>query len=742
MSFECYLCTYKTSEIKHICNHLRNRHMLFDASNLTLKCCAGCPTVFKTYNGFRKHIKKCQELRNLSLSSQPSYHINNDFAFISEDDNNSQLHEDVDNFICSNEQDIKQNISNYIMNLYSLKLPELTITKILATMSELIFPLLNNIVSIPNLDERQNLADKFKYSFEGHLNKYGRNKFFEGNIVQPIRVSHGIRFDKKYDSEAQCYKQIPVTSTFTYIPLLETLKVLLSNKNIQKFFTADIKINTTAYTHFVDGDVYKNNSFFQNNSNAIQLQLFFDEFEVCNPLGSKTGIHKIGAFYFVINNLPCHINSSLENIHLVALCYTLDIKQFGINPVLYKIVNDIKILEKEGVFIESLNTYIKGTLISLVYDNLGGAMLLGMNESFHANYYCRICKIHKEDAQKLCIVDDNLLRTFESFTCLSNQLNYANKSTINFFGIKNKSSLFDLVYFKPCENWNVDIMHDFLEGICQRDLNLFFNFCDKSKIISLSDLNDKIQAFDYGLHNRANLPSIICLNKNKTVGQRAAQTLCLVIHLPIIIRDIIPKLNQNFNKWKVILLLIKMLKIVLASKITNNMLKELQSATKEHHELLVKEFLISLTPKDHIITHYAMVIKKMGPPKAFWTMRYESKNGYLKDLANKLKNYKDVAFTLAVRHQKCMMSILKNKNSLSFVNEPILKTFKRQDLKFTDYNEIIVSNLHITSDKFIYVGKSVEFQGNNLMVNKFICTSLSEDLPNFSKILFIFFFGF
>jgi len=51
-------------------------------------------------------------------------------------------------------------------------------------------------VSIPNLDERQNLADKFKYSFESYLTKYGRNKFFDGNIVQPIRISHDIRFDK------------------------------------------------------------------------------------------------------------------------------------------------------------------------------------------------------------------------------------------------------------------------------------------------------------------------------------------------------------------------------------------------------------------------------------------------------------------------------------------------------------------------------------------------------------------
>lgn len=40
-----------------------------------------------------------------------------------------------------------------------------------------------------------------------------------------------------------------------------------------------------------------------------------------------------------------------------------------------------------------------------------------------------------------------------------------------------------------------------------------------------------------------------------------------------------------------------MLKIVLAPKITNNMLDELQITIKEHHELLTKEFSVSLIHK-------------------------------------------------------------------------------------------------------------------------------------------------
>lgn len=122
-----------------------------------------------------------------------------------------------------------------------------------------------------------------------------------------------------------------------------------------------------------------------------------------------------------------------------------------------------------------------------------------MNLSTH--YFCKICTIHKKDAQKTCVADSNLLRTTDSFSYLSCQQNYANSDTINFFGIKYKTALLNLAHFKLSENLNIDVMHDFLEDVCYRDLKLFINFCNKSGFITLNDLNE-VQAFDYGLCNR------------------------------------------------------------------------------------------------------------------------------------------------------------------------------------------------------------------------------------------------
>lgn len=45
---------------------------------------------------------------------------------------------------------------------------------------------------------------------------------------------------------------------------------------------------------FCDGSLFKNHPLFQTHPDALQLIIYFDELEVCNPLGSHSGIHKLG----------------------------------------------------------------------------------------------------------------------------------------------------------------------------------------------------------------------------------------------------------------------------------------------------------------------------------------------------------------------------------------------------------------------------------------------------------------
>lgn len=71
--------------------------------------------------------------------------------------------------------------------------------------------------------------------------------------------------------------------------------------------------------------------------------MFYDDFEVANPLGSKRGIQKLGAIYFTLRNFSPKWNSCLANIHLCALFHAQDLKRYGFSEVLAPVVRDIKV---------------------------------------------------------------------------------------------------------------------------------------------------------------------------------------------------------------------------------------------------------------------------------------------------------------------------------------------------------------------------------------------------------------
>jgi len=45
---------------------------------------------------------------------------------------------------------------------------------------------------------------------------------------------------------------------------------------------------------YCDASFIKNDPYFQDNENALQLVLYFDEVEVCDALASHRGQHKLG----------------------------------------------------------------------------------------------------------------------------------------------------------------------------------------------------------------------------------------------------------------------------------------------------------------------------------------------------------------------------------------------------------------------------------------------------------------
>lgn len=656
--FECYICRRNIPQEAELIRHLRNFHALYEGSALTLHCCVpSCVSAFKTFSGLRKHIKKCPLKRKHYLNNSDPNHSN---AFTPGQCSLHDTVKNIDEYDCHNndgkvveEHAVENNdgqvvpdrlIESYVSKLYALGIPDSTIQVIVNCTSELFDTLLET-------NPQVNVPKQFKNLFQNYRSKHIRDCHFNDLIVKPVEIPIGTRFDQKWNKTTKQYNQVPVTCSFTYVPILETLKFLLSNKSFLSILTCDEERNSCVISDYCQGSNFRNSNLFSENQPCLQIQLYFDEFETVNPLGSKTGGHKLGAVYYIIRNLPSAYNSVHQNIHLLALYYSADVKSFGINKILDKIVCDVRHLETVGIFEESLQKHIKGTIVAISHDNLGGNQLFGLVESFSSKHFCRICIADKNTTQILCEQDDSKLRTTYQYEqlCLGLENNVP-------FGIKHRSVLNDLTHFKIFENFSADVMHDILEGVGPLEIKLFLKYIIKEKILSLEEINNRLKSFNLGYNEMCNKSSPINLDKTgNLIGERAAQTWCLLRFLPLLLGDVLETLSEKqTKKFKVIKLLLEIVDIVFCPVNTYGMVLRLKELISTHHHLFKVEYNHSLTPKHHFMIHYPMIIMSSGPLVGLWCMRFESKHAYFKNLCTKLKNYKSLSKTLAFRHQKYM----------------------------------------------------------------------------------------
>lgn len=265
--------------------------------------------------------------------------------------------------------------------------------------------------------------------------------------------------------------------TFIYVPILDTLKFMCKNPEICGLMTRDQTSAPDLLTDLKDGSYFKNHPLFSSKKYALQIQLYYDDFEPANPLGSKRGIHKIGCIYFLVRNLPPKFNSVLMNIHLVSLFHAQDQQKYGFDAILRPLKNYVKKLESHGINLPYFDEPVYGTIAQVTGDNLGMHTILGFTESFSSRHFCRLCLIEKGDSQNVYSEDDPMVvfRGKELFAmhCQSLQENPQMKSV---FRLKRNSALNSLMHFHVCNNYSFDIMHDLLEGVAQYEIKLLFGY--------------------------------------------------------------------------------------------------------------------------------------------------------------------------------------------------------------------------------------------------------------------------
>ena len=71
------------------------------------------------------------------------------------------------------------------------------------------------------------------------------------------------------------------------------LSVLILQLFVQKVFSPHMSGNNRM-KDFCDAAAYRSHPVFSVDPCALQIQVYYDDIDVCNPIGSKSVIHKLG----------------------------------------------------------------------------------------------------------------------------------------------------------------------------------------------------------------------------------------------------------------------------------------------------------------------------------------------------------------------------------------------------------------------------------------------------------------
>ena len=188
-------------------------------------------------------------------------------------------------------------------------------------------------------------------------------------------------------------------------------------------------------------------------------------------------------------------------------------------------------------------------------------------------------------------------------------------------------------------------MHDLYEGAVPHELKLFLTHCIQSKYFTLQELNNRIGLFDFS----SDKPSSIGYTDSEVkIKQSAGQMMSLIHALPFLVCDKIPR-NEPY--WDFFLVMIKICSIAIAPTISYDTIAYLKILINEKLSSFLTFYPHStIIPKLHYMVHYPAQIEALGPLIYSWTMRQESKNGFVKR-SSRRGNYKNVVQTATCKHQ-------------------------------------------------------------------------------------------
>ena len=683
--FPCAVCSlkgkYVTTNFRRYIEHYRSCH-----PDSPIICNVNsCPRAYKTTKSYVKHLKNNHpafhakfwlQPERLNVSEAPLENADTDTAenastdvMMSDDEEVLDESSDGTSFGCQNEEDQSNVDYDDSIRLFLLELREekrasgvacefvvqrissLMEAQISADNQRLVQVLLSLGISKEKADEvlaRKNplLEALNKYHFQTTLNSHVAS---HPEFVSPTEVNAG------YDEENQ------KTESYQYVPIFDTLQVVLSRMDNMRHLI-DPEISRDGLIRcFRDGSVFSENALYSSNSNALQINVYSDEFQCSNPLKANSK-YKINGFYFTLGNFPRKMRSSLKAIHLLALCPGELIKKYGYASILRPAVDDLIKLETHGIKIVSNSstidvngTLLYGTVSMLIGDNLGQHGIGGFPESFSlVKRVCRYCMVDRDD---MCNHHDDLLVDKRTPTMHDTHLTLveANPKFKTVYGIKGRCVFNELNFFHIIRQQPFDVSHDLYEGFAVDLISYATKYFIQCKFFTLKEYNHIIKTFRYAEIDKSDKPQITKPPKTWDqfkIKQNAGEMSTLIRLYPIMFGHFIPEKDPVYLS---VLQFLHVVELICAPSFLPGEVEYMRSEIADMLEGYISSVPdVHLKPKGHFLTHYPSQILELGPPVDHNTIRFEGKHNFFKEVYRRTNNRINLCKTLATRHQYYM----------------------------------------------------------------------------------------
>ncbi|KAJ8664379.1 hypothetical protein QAD02_006041 [Eretmocerus hayati] len=584
----------------------------------------------------------------------------------------------------------------------------------------------NVITSINHLLEFENPVTGLK-NYEQQIDAMVENCGY----IEPIEFVLGDRVDMVHNRKTQMFEPKLVKETAQYVPTIPVLSMVLSNKDNREAIDNGKPSPPGFLGSFKDGKRYKTNPFLQKYPNAIRLRMYNDDAEIVGPLGSRTGTHKLGAFYIEIANLPQHMNSQLSSIHISTLYCSVDAKKYGLEKILGPFMDDLKKLESDqGVVLHfddgdyvlraSIETFCgDGLAVHEVFRLLGPSSTL----------FCRLCLYSRE------ALHSGSLEAFQERTdaVYNHQLEYLERNHFSdaaktATGMRENPFLNESKYFKTYWNKVFDLMYDYLHGICPVVVILVLHQWiiveDRFKV---EFLNEAISHFNYGYAEMKNKPSAnftraILNDRKHRTNQKAVQMGCLIRVLPFLVYGKVP---ENDKYLEIILVLLGIMEIKFAPMIPSDLLPSLDERYQDFFSMFGDLFPdVDRINKLHHGSHGAECIEWSGPLTQYDCKRFEAKHAELKLRAQNVHNFKNPPKTL-IRVSKAIQCSRWHSGDVQ-INSVDVLSGKEAFVCHTKYRQYLL-NLGLLDDQKVVSAKSVKVNGIEYRTKLFIALDKSGD---------------